>query len=61
VRAARITPDPGGLSIEVESSFGSVQLPVRLMGEFNVDNALTVLAVLLAWTSRSRTLRRRCR
>jgi UDP-N-acetylmuramoyl-L-alanyl-D-glutamate--2,6-diaminopimelate ligase len=49
VRAARITPDPGGLSIEVESSFGSVQLPVRLMGEFNVDNALTVLAVLLAW------------
>ena len=49
VRAARITPDPGGLLIEVESSFGSVQLPVRLMGEFNVDNALTVLAVLLAW------------
>jgi UDP-N-acetylmuramoyl-L-alanyl-D-glutamate--2,6-diaminopimelate ligase len=49
VRAARVTPDPGGLLIEVESSFGSVQLPVRLMGEFNVDNALTVLAVLLAW------------
>jgi UDP-N-acetylmuramoyl-L-alanyl-D-glutamate--2,6-diaminopimelate ligase len=49
VRAARITPDPGGLSIEVESSWGAVQLPVRLMGEFNVDNALTVLAVLLAW------------
>ena len=49
VRAARITPDPGGLLIEVESSFGAVQLPVRLMGEFNVDNALTVLAVLLAW------------
>jgi UDP-N-acetylmuramoyl-L-alanyl-D-glutamate--2,6-diaminopimelate ligase len=49
VRAARITPDPGGLSIEVESSFGSVRLTVPLMGEFNVDNALTVLAVLLAW------------
>src|SRR5260370_9987776 len=48
VRAARITPDPGGLSIEVESSFGSVQLPVRLMGAFNADNALTVLAGLPA-------------
>ena len=49
VRAARVTPDPGGLLIEVQSSFGGAQLPLRLMGEFNVDNALTVLAVLLAW------------
>src|SRR5438874_234651 len=49
VRAARVTPDPGGLIIEVQSSFGGAQLPLRLMGEFNVDNALTVLAVLLAW------------
>jgi len=49
VRAARLTPDPGGLVIEVESSFGGAQLPLRLMGEFNVDNALTVLAVLLTW------------
>src|SRR4030088_3573839 len=35
VRAARITPEPGGLSIAVESSYGSAQL--------------AVLAVLLAW------------
>ncbi|HEY0766872.1 MAG TPA: UDP-N-acetylmuramoyl-L-alanyl-D-glutamate--2,6-diaminopimelate ligase, partial [Steroidobacteraceae bacterium] len=49
VRAARVTPNPQGLLIEVESSWGAVALPVRLMGEFNVDNALTVLAVLLAW------------
>ena len=49
VRAMRATPDPAGLLIEVESSWGAVQLPVRLMGEFNVDNALTVLAVLLVW------------
>ena len=49
VRAARVTPDPGGLTIEVDSSFGSAELTVRLVGEFNVDNALTVLAVLLAW------------
>jgi UDP-N-acetylmuramoyl-L-alanyl-D-glutamate--2,6-diaminopimelate ligase len=49
VRATRVRPDSAGLLIDVESSFGSVELPVRLVGEFNVDNVLTVLAVLLAW------------
>jgi UDP-N-acetylmuramoyl-L-alanyl-D-glutamate--2,6-diaminopimelate ligase len=49
VRATRVQPESTGLTIEVESSFGSVELSVRLMGEFNVENALTVLAVLLAW------------
>jgi UDP-N-acetylmuramoyl-L-alanyl-D-glutamate--2,6-diaminopimelate ligase len=49
VRAARVTPDPSGLVIEVHSSWGAAELAVRLVGEFNVDNALTVLAVLLAW------------
>jgi UDP-N-acetylmuramoyl-L-alanyl-D-glutamate--2,6-diaminopimelate ligase len=49
VRAARVTPDPSGLVIEVHSSWGTAELAVRLVGEFNVDNALTVLAVLLAW------------
>jgi UDP-N-acetylmuramoyl-L-alanyl-D-glutamate--2,6-diaminopimelate ligase len=49
VRAARVTPDPSGLLIEVHSSWGSAELAVRLIGEFNVDNVLTVLAVLLAW------------
>ena len=49
VRATRIQAEPTGLTIEVESSWGAALLPVRLMGEFNVDNALTVLAVLLAW------------
>jgi UDP-N-acetylmuramoyl-L-alanyl-D-glutamate--2,6-diaminopimelate ligase len=49
VHAARVQAEPGGLTIDIESSWGAVQLPVRLVGEFNVDNALTVLAVLLAW------------
>jgi UDP-N-acetylmuramoyl-L-alanyl-D-glutamate--2,6-diaminopimelate ligase len=49
VRAAAVTADPGGLLIQVESSWGAAELSLRLMGEFNVDNALTVLAVLLAW------------
>jgi UDP-N-acetylmuramoyl-L-alanyl-D-glutamate--2,6-diaminopimelate ligase len=49
VRAMRVQAEPTGLTIEVESSWGAVELGVRLMGEFNVENALTVLAVLLAW------------
>ena len=49
VRATRVRPEALGLAIEVESSFGNGELPVRLIGEFNVDNALTVLAVLLSW------------
>ena len=49
VRASRVTPDPAGLVIGVDSSWGPGELTVRLVGEFNVDNVLTVLAVLLAW------------
>lgn len=49
VRAVRIAPEPTGLTIAVESSWGTAELAVRLIGEFNVDNSLTVLAVLLAW------------
>jgi UDP-N-acetylmuramoyl-L-alanyl-D-glutamate--2,6-diaminopimelate ligase len=49
VRAVRATPEPSGLVIEVQSSWGDVRLAVPLIGEFNVDNVLTVLAVLLAW------------
>jgi UDP-N-acetylmuramoyl-L-alanyl-D-glutamate--2,6-diaminopimelate ligase len=49
VRAIRATPQSAGLAIEVESSWGSIQLNVPLIGKFNVDNVLTVLAVLLAW------------
>jgi UDP-N-acetylmuramoyl-L-alanyl-D-glutamate--2,6-diaminopimelate ligase len=49
VRAVRVTAESTGLVIAIESSWGTAELAVRLMGEFNVDNALTVLAVLLAW------------
>ena len=49
VRAVRVTPEPTGLTIAIDSSWGTAELAVRLMGEFNVDNSLTVLAVLLAW------------
>jgi UDP-N-acetylmuramoyl-L-alanyl-D-glutamate--2,6-diaminopimelate ligase len=49
VRATRVRAESQGLTVEVDSSFGSAELSLRLVGEFNVDNALTVLAVLLAW------------
>jgi len=47
VRAAAVGLRPNGLDIDVESSFGNARLCVPLAGDFNVDNALTVLAVLL--------------
>jgi UDP-N-acetylmuramoyl-L-alanyl-D-glutamate--2,6-diaminopimelate ligase len=36
-----------GTSFTLESSFGTARLSTRLLGEFNVDNVLAVLAVLL--------------
>jgi UDP-N-acetylmuramoyl-L-alanyl-D-glutamate--2,6-diaminopimelate ligase len=36
-----------GTVFELESSFGSARIATRLLGEFNVDNVLAVLAVLL--------------
>jgi UDP-N-acetylmuramoyl-L-alanyl-D-glutamate--2,6-diaminopimelate ligase len=38
-----------GLTIEIESSRGTGRLASPLIGDFNVDNLLSVLAVLLAW------------
>jgi UDP-N-acetylmuramoyl-L-alanyl-D-glutamate--2,6-diaminopimelate ligase len=38
-----------GLELEIDSSRGTARLESRLLGDFNVDNLLTVLAVLLAW------------
>jgi UDP-N-acetylmuramoyl-L-alanyl-D-glutamate--2,6-diaminopimelate ligase len=49
VRATRAVPESSGLRIAIESSWGTSELSVPLIGEFNIDNVLTVLAVLLAW------------
>jgi UDP-N-acetylmuramoyl-L-alanyl-D-glutamate--2,6-diaminopimelate ligase len=49
VRAVRTVPESAGLRIAVASSWGETELKVPLVGEFNVDNVLTVLAVLLSW------------
>jgi UDP-N-acetylmuramoyl-L-alanyl-D-glutamate--2,6-diaminopimelate ligase len=47
VRAGHIRFDSAGSCFELESSFGSATLQTSLVGAFNIDNLLAVLAVLL--------------
>ena len=48
VRALRSAHEPQGLEIALDTSWGAAQLHSPLIGDFNVDNLLTVLGVLLA-------------
>ncbi len=47
VRAAGVHAHGIGLRIAVDSSWGAGELVVPLIGDFNADNTLTVLAILL--------------
>jgi UDP-N-acetylmuramoyl-L-alanyl-D-glutamate--2,6-diaminopimelate ligase len=49
VRATSVRAASTGLSINIESSWGVGVVSVPLIGDFNVENVLTVLATLLAW------------
>jgi UDP-N-acetylmuramoyl-L-alanyl-D-glutamate--2,6-diaminopimelate ligase len=52
-----------GLELEIESSRGAGRLRSQLIGDFNIENLLTVLAVLLAWDvplEQARTALERC-
>jgi UDP-N-acetylmuramoyl-L-alanyl-D-glutamate--2,6-diaminopimelate ligase len=49
VRATRVRAESTGLEIEIESSWGVGRVAVPLIGDFNVENVLTVLATLLTW------------
>ena len=49
VCASAVRSSASGLAIDIESSSGPARLASSLIGNFNVDNLLTVLAVLLAW------------
>ncbi|MGQ0835894.1 MAG: UDP-N-acetylmuramoyl-L-alanyl-D-glutamate--2,6-diaminopimelate ligase [Gammaproteobacteria bacterium] len=49
VRAVHARTAPAGLSIDVDTTWGRTRVELPLVGDFNVDNVLTVLAVLLAW------------
>ena len=47
VQASDVRPASLGMRMRIESSWGEGELAVPLIGEFNADNALTVLAILL--------------
>ena len=47
LQARRIRFESTGTRFTLHSSFGAAEIPTRLLGEFNVDNVLAVLAVLL--------------
>ncbi|HLQ11752.1 MAG TPA: UDP-N-acetylmuramoyl-L-alanyl-D-glutamate--2,6-diaminopimelate ligase [Steroidobacteraceae bacterium] len=57
VRSGRSAPEARGLCIELTTSWGDAMLRSELLGDFNVDNLLTVLGVLLATGS---TLQQAC-
>ncbi len=49
VRAMHVELSTQGIGIEFESSWGPGAISCGLVGDFNVDNLLTVVAVLLDW------------
>ncbi len=49
VHARSVHPGASGLELSADSSWGSARLRSKLIGEFNAENLITVLAVLLAW------------
>lgn len=49
VRARVVQATASGLDLAADSSWGPVRLRSRLIGEFNTENLVTVLAILLVW------------
>ena len=49
VRATATRATPRGLELDIETDWGAGTLATRLVGDFNADNALAVLATLLSW------------
>jgi len=49
VRAMHVRLSTNGIELEFDSSWGTGALVCPLVGDFNVDNLLTVIAVLLDW------------
>jgi UDP-N-acetylmuramoyl-L-alanyl-D-glutamate--2,6-diaminopimelate ligase len=46
--AAQVSLDMHGMSLEIEGSFGKTTVATRLLGRFNAENTLIVIACLLA-------------
>jgi UDP-N-acetylmuramoyl-L-alanyl-D-glutamate--2,6-diaminopimelate ligase len=49
IRVPELRATSSGLTIHLESSWGAGTLRSRLVGEFNAENLLAVLGVLLGW------------
>ena len=49
IRVSELRATAAGLTISVETSWGAGLLRSRLVGEFNAENLLAVLGVLLGW------------
>jgi UDP-N-acetylmuramoyl-L-alanyl-D-glutamate--2,6-diaminopimelate ligase len=48
LHATRVTMETGGISIELDGSFGKATVKTQLLGSFNAENSLVVLGCLLA-------------
>jgi UDP-N-acetylmuramoyl-L-alanyl-D-glutamate--2,6-diaminopimelate ligase len=46
LHAAEVIARPQGIAIQVDGSFGPLEVETRLMGRFNAENSLTVMACL---------------
>jgi len=49
IRVSEMRAGSGGVTLQVESRWGAGTLRSRLLGEFNAENLLAVLGVLLGW------------
>ncbi|HEV7358211.1 MAG TPA: UDP-N-acetylmuramoyl-L-alanyl-D-glutamate--2,6-diaminopimelate ligase [Steroidobacteraceae bacterium] len=48
LHATQVRMEPRGISIEVDGSFGKVEVKTQLMGRFNAENSLVVIGCLLS-------------
>jgi UDP-N-acetylmuramoyl-L-alanyl-D-glutamate--2,6-diaminopimelate ligase len=48
VHAAALRPNSQGIALDVDGTFGKIALNTRLMGRFNAENSLIVIACLLS-------------
>jgi UDP-N-acetylmuramoyl-L-alanyl-D-glutamate--2,6-diaminopimelate ligase len=48
LRATQVTLDVHGVSMQLDGSFGKAEVATRLLGRFNAENALVVIACLLS-------------
>jgi UDP-N-acetylmuramoyl-L-alanyl-D-glutamate--2,6-diaminopimelate ligase len=48
LHAEHVSARPQGIAVRLDGSFGKVEVETRLMGRFNAENSLTVIACLLS-------------